>query len=52
MPAVQVILTRDHLTEQNVDVVLRTMKNEDTSFDRHQGLVPAVTDFHCKNEFQ
>lgn len=50
-PAVKMILTGDQLTKQNVDSVCRSLKNEEESNDRLDGLVASVADFHGSMNF-
>ncbi|XP_051528311.1 uncharacterized protein LOC127425964 isoform X1 [Myxocyprinus asiaticus] len=50
-PVVHVILAGDHLTKQNADAAIRAKANEDTSFERLEGLVPVIVDFHCSTNF-
>ncbi|XP_077051742.1 uncharacterized protein LOC143701950 [Siphateles boraxobius] len=50
-PVVHVILAGDQLTKQNADAAIRAKANEDSSFERLEGLVPVIADFHCSMNF-
>ncbi|KAK7146340.1 hypothetical protein R3I93_013931 [Phoxinus phoxinus] len=50
-PVVNVILAGDQLTKHNADAAIRAKANEDSSFERLEGLVLVIADFHCSMNF-
>ncbi len=49
--AVKIVITGDQLTKQNADAAIELREKAKKEMDKLQGLLPAITDFHCSMNF-